>query len=307
MGFISEAYKGDNTAWKVWFTAFVCTGMFIGNFIAFLITPASEWQRLYEQLKLIPSAMSLFLNLLPFVILLGLLFFLVRYFHHRSIRSLTTSRPKVDVARIWFSFGLILAVSLLGFGISYATDSTHIVWNFNVGPFLILLAISLLMFPFQIGLEEYLFRGFLMQQIGVALKNRWAPLVVTSVLFGVFHSANPEVAAMGWGVMAFYIGTGLLLGIMTLMDEGLELALGFHLGNNLVAALLLTSEFSALQTDALFKYTASANTQGLLAEMLFTIALTYPLLLFILSKKYKWTHWNARLFGKVPSAKNLSS
>ena len=76
--------------------------------------------------------------------------------------------------------------------------------------------------------------------------------MITSILFGVFHSANPEVSEMGYSLMVFYIGTGLLLGIMTLMDDGIELALGFHFGNNLLAATLVTSDWSALQTDAAF-------------------------------------------------------
>ena len=87
--------------------------------------------------------------------------------------------------------------------------------------------------------------------------------------------------------MIFYIGTGLLLGIMTLMDEGLELALGFHLGNNLIAALLVTSDFSALQTDAVYKYTEVQNSSDILWEMIVSIAITYPILLFLLIKKYK--------------------
>jgi ABC-type amino acid transport system permease subunit len=86
---------------------------------------------------------------------------------------------------------------------------------------------------------------------------------------------------------------------MTLMDEGMELALGFHLGNNLMASVLLTSEFSALQTDALFKYSGVENTAGTLIEMIISIAITYPIILFILAKKYKWTNWKERLTGKV--------
>jgi hypothetical protein len=121
----------------------------------------------------------------------------------------------------------------------------------------------------------------------------------TSIAFGLLHSANPEVAEMGFGVMIFYIGTGLLLGIMTLMDEGMELALGFHFGNNLMASILLTSEFSALQTDALFKYSGVENTAGTLTEMIISIAITYPIILFILAKKYKWTNWKEKLTGKL--------
>ena len=137
-----------------------------------------------------------------------------------------------------------------------------------------------------------------MQQIGIMVKNRWFPLIVTSVLFGVMHGANPEVAEMGPIVMVFYIGTGLLLAIMTLMDEGLELALGFHFGNNLLAALLITSKWSALQTDAIFIYTAEEASNEVM-EIILPVLIVYPILLFIFSKKYKWTNWKDKLFGAV--------
>jgi membrane protease YdiL (CAAX protease family) len=213
--------------------------------------------------------------------------------------TLTTSREKVDYKRILFSFALIVFISVFGFAASYYVDNSNIIWNFHPVKFFILLAISLLLFPFQIGLEEYLFRGYLMQQIGIVIKNRWFPLLFTSIVFGLFHSANPEVAEMGFGVMIFYIGTGLLLGIMTLMDDSLELALGFHLGNNLMASILITSDFSALQTDALFRYSGVENTANTLNEMIISIAITYPIILFILAKKYKWTNWKEKLTGKV--------
>jgi hypothetical protein len=37
------------------------------------------------------------------------------------------------------------------------------------------------------------------------------------------------------------------------MDEGMELALGFHAANNLVGALLINSDWSAFQTNSIFK------------------------------------------------------
>lgn len=144
-----------------------------------------------------------------------------------------------------------------------------------------------------------MFRGYLMQHIGVIVKNRWFPLILTSILFGIMHSANPEVAEIGYfKMMIFYVGTGLLLGIMTLMDEGLELALGFHFGNNLLAALLITSDWSALQTDAIFKNTAEQGISSV-TEIIAPVLIVYPIMLLILSKKYGWTNWKERLFGKV--------
>ena len=297
--FIEQAYKGNNTWWRVVFTALLTTGIFIGNFIIYFTMTDKQMKAAYEMMKHIPNNLSLVINLIPFVLLLGMLFFLVHFLNDRSILTLTTSREKVDYKRILFSFSLIIVITVLGFAESYYADSSNIIWNFQPTKFFTLLVISILLFPFQIGLEEYLFRGYLMQQIGIVVKNRWFPLLFTSTVFGLLHSANPEVAEMGFGVMIFYIGTGLLLGIMTLMDDSLELALGFHLGNNLMASILITSDFSALQTDALFRYSGVENSAGTLNEMIISIAITYPIILFILAKKYKWTNWKEKLTGKV--------
>jgi len=133
------------------------------------------------------------------------------------------------------------------------------------------------------------------------------PLCITSILFGVFHSANPEVGEMGYMIMIFYIGTGLLLGIMTLMDDGLELALGFHLGNNLLAATLVTSDWSALQTDAAFKFTATQAGTSTIIDVILPVLVLYPIILLILSKKYNWNNWSQKLFGKVVVSSNKNS
>jgi uncharacterized protein len=297
--FIEQAYKGKNDLWRVIVTTLVSTGIFIANFIGYLLISDEEMDKTYELMKSLPKWLSLTVNLIPFVFLLGLLFLLVRFIHERSILSLSTSRKSFDFKRFGFSLGLIVFITLFTFGISYYYDNSMIQWNFNPIKFAVLLIISLLLFPFQIGLEEYLFRGYLMQQIGIMARNRWTPLIITSVVFGIMHSANPEVAEMGYGVMIFYIGTGFLLGVMTLMDEGMELALGFHLGNNLMAALLITSDFSALQTDAVFKYTSDTNPSNALTEMILSMAIMYPLILFIFAKKYKWKDWKDKLTGKV--------
>lgn len=301
MNYIQQVYKGKNETWMFLITVIITAGLFIANLIYFLffsegIDVMEEQRKLME---LIPSKnFWLAVNLLPFAILLGLLFLLVKFLHQRSILSLTTSRSKVDWKRVFFSFSLIVIITISTFALSYYSDPSQVVWQFDPVKFSILLIISLLLFPLQIGLEEYLFRGYIMQHLGVFVKNRWFPLILTSVLFGVFHGANPEVAEMGWIIMIFYIGTGLLLGIMTLMDEGLELALGFHFGNNLMAAILVTSSWSALQTDALFMYTAEEATSEVL-EIIVPVLVVYPVILLIMAKKYKWKNWKEKSFGKV--------
>ena len=310
MNYIQQANKGKNEPWMFLLTFLLTAGLFIYSLVIFLffsdgIDLAKQQQMLFE---LVPSKnFWLAFNLLPFAFLLGLLFLLVKKLHQRSILSLTTSRKKVDWSRVFFSFSLIVIITLVSFGISYYNDPSEVVLQLDPLKFGILVVISLLFFPFQIGLEEYLFRGYMMQHLGVLLKNRWMPLCITSILFGVFHSANPEVGEMGYMIMVFYIGTGLLLGIMTLMDDGLELALGFHLGNNLLAATLVTSDWSALQTDAAFKFTATQAGTSTLIDVILPVLVLYPIILLILSKKYNWNNWSQKLFGKVAVSSNKNS
>ena len=94
----------------------------------------------------------------------------------------------------------------------------------------------------------------------------------------------------------YYIGTGLFLGIITLMDEGMELALGFHAANNLIGALLLTSDWSAFQTHSVFKDVSEPQAGY---DIIMPVVLVYPLLLFIFSRKYNWGNWKEKLTGNI--------
>ncbi|WP_282042823.1 CPBP family intramembrane glutamic endopeptidase [Winogradskyella flava] len=299
MNYIQQTYKGQRHLWMFILTTILVGGVFLGNFIIYLTYDQADLDAAYDLFANIPSSLNLAINLVPFAFLLGLLFLLVKFVHQRSLLSLTTARSKVDYGRVFFSFMMIATFTLVTFFIGYSMDSSEIVFQFDAGKFTILFLVSIILFPFQIGLEEYLFRGYFMQHIGVMVKNKWFPLILTSVLFGIAHAANPEVGAIGfWKMMIFYVGTGLLLGIMTLMDDGLELALGFHLGNNLLASLLITADWTALQTDAVFKSTAEPS-MSIVGEILIPVLVVYPIMLLILSKRYGWNNWKDRLFGKV--------
>ena len=295
--FIEQAYKGENETWKFVLTTIITMGVFIVNLLVFIFVDIDTQASMDAMLEMFPNKnVFLAVNLGIFVPLLLVLFLLVWALHQRSIITLTTARPKIDFKRILFSFLMVAIYTIGSFAVAYYVSPEDYIIQFDPANFTILVIVGLILFPFQIGLEEWLFRGYLMQQVGIIVRNRWFPLLITSVLFGVFHSANPEVAAMGPKVMVFYIGTGLLLGIMTLMDDGLELALGFHFGNNFLAATLVTAEYSALQTDAAFKTVASPGA-GL--EIIIPVLVVYPVFLLILAKKYKWTDWKEKLTGRV--------
>lgn len=248
-----------------------------------------------------PNTNLVFL-ILPFVGGLIFLLFWTKLIHKQSIASLTTARPKIDWKRIFFAFffwGVLSSALVL---VDYYFSSEDYIINFNLQPFLILCAITLLLLPFQTSFEEYFFRGYLMQGIGFWAKNKWLPLILTSIVFGLLHLANPEVDKLGYGIMVYYIGTGLFLGVLTLMDDGMELSLGFHAANNMFTALLVTADWTALQTDSVLK-DISEPSLGFL-ELIIPVFVLFPLLLFIFSRVYKWTNWKERLLGRVVVSEN---
>jgi len=257
-------------------------------------------------MSLLEPNLNLFLMLLSFAIGLVGLFMVAKYLHRQSLIQLTTSRPKIDWNRFWFIFILWGIISSSFVLIDYVTSPEDYVINFQLVPFVILCIIAILFVPLQTSFEEYLFRGYLMQGIGVILKNKWAPLLLTSFTFGMLHIANPEVDKLGNMIMVYYIGTGLFLGIMTLMDEGMELALGFHAANNLFTALLVTADWTAFQTHSVLK-DMSDPTQAGFVDIFMPVFIVFPIILLILAKKYKWTNWKEKLFGNVvePPTENL--
>lgn len=247
-------------------------------------------------MKIFEPNVTLFLVMISFAFALAGVYFVVKYLHHQTFLSVTTSRKKVDWSRIGFSFILWSFFTGLSFLAVYLSTPEDFVWNFKLIPFLILVVIGSILIPIQTSTEEYVFRGYLMQGFANLAQNRWFPLLMTSLIFGSMHVFNPEVAKMGYVIMVYYIGTGLFLGIITLMDEGIELALGFHAANNLIGALLVTSDWSVFQTHSLFK-DMSDPSAGL--DVILPIVVIYPILLFIFSKKYKWTNWKEKLTGKI--------
>lgn len=249
----------------------------------------------YELMGMLPSNTSLFLLLFPFAATLPFIYLVVTRLHHQPFLSLINSRRKLDFNRIIFSFLLWGAVSILMVLLDYSLSPEDYEWNFKPLPFLILFLVSVLMIPIQTSVEEFIFRGYLMQGFGVLFRNRWLPLMLTSILFGLLHIWNPEVDKLGIHLIWYYIGTGLFLGIITLIDEGMELALGFHAANNLVTALLVTASWTAFQTESLLIDNAEP-TLG--KELVITLGIIYPLLALIFAKKYQWKDLYCRLTNK---------
>ena len=306
MNFIQQVYKGKNDWWRyaigilLIFFGWQIVGIVPLSLVAVLHSSdihAFQQAAADNFMSLgINSNLYLFSMIMMFAIGLLFIYWVITKIHKRSFTSALTSRKKLDWKRVFFAFGIWFMASLLLFGIDYFMAPENFEWNFKLVPFLTLVLVTLFFLPLQTSFEEVLFRGYLMQSLGALSKNRWFPLLFTALTFGLLHLFNPEVEKLGYMVMIYYIGTGLLFGMTTLLDEGLELALGMHAANNIVAAIFVTTNWTVFQTDALFIDTSEPNL-GL--EMYIPVFIIYPLLLLLFSKKYGWKNWKEKLLGQI--------
>ncbi|SNR15090.1 CPBP family intramembrane glutamic endopeptidase [Tenacibaculum jejuense] len=306
MNYIQQAFKGRNEWYLYLISIFlILFGWQIIGGIPLLITAVlfsdgvGGFTKAAENNFLgigIDSNLYLFLMILMFIFGLLALIVCIKYIHKRKFTTLVTSRKKIDWKRFWFAFVIWAVIAIIITTVGILMSPEDYVWNFKPVPFFTLLLVSFLFLPFQTSFEELLFRGYLLQGFGVLFKNRWVPLIITSVVFGLLHGANPEVEKLGYISMVFYIGTGLFFGILTLLDEGTELALGFHAANNIIAAVFVTANWTVFQTEALY-VDHSEPSVGI--EMFLPVFVIYPAVIFFLSKKYGWTNMKDKLFGNI--------
>ncbi|KAB1071868.1 CPBP family intramembrane metalloprotease [Tamlana haliotis] len=306
--YIEQAFKGLYEWWRyvvgvvIIFCAWQIVGMIpLAGALAYKAIMAggdTGITTIPQMIDLLGSNLFLFVMLFSFAVGLIGVFISVKSLHKLSITSFTTVRKKIDWSRFWFVFILWGVISTGFIFLDYFLTPEDYQWNFQLKPFLILCVIAVVLIPLQTSFEEYFFRGYLMQGFGMIFKSRLAPLIITSLSFGLMHIANPEVEQLGYVIMIYYIGTGLFLGIITLMDEGLELALGFHAANNLFTALLVSADWTAFQTHSLFKDLSDPSEMGFM-EIFVPVFIVFPVLLFVFSKKYNWTDWKEKLSGKI--------
>jgi membrane protease YdiL (CAAX protease family) len=86
--------------------------------------------------------------------------------------------------------------------------------------------------------QELLFRGYILQGLGLLTRNRILLALVVGFLFMMGHVTN---AGSTFNVLLLDFEGGFFLTITTLKSNGLELAIGIHVAHNLLAGLMYWS------------------------------------------------------------------
>lgn len=193
------------------------------------------------------------------------------------------------------SFGFILIYSIVCLSVH-----TYIAYKYDLNILINLslfmgYSIVLMMLHYSNALSGLLKTKFADSLCKIVKRNS-TPLILTSVIFGLLHLSNPEVDKLGYVMVTFYIASGLFFGIVTLLDEGAEIAIGMHAVNNVIAALFITADWTVFKTDALY---VDMSEPTINFEMFLPIVVLYPLAILIFSKKYGWSRWKEKLFGEI--------
>ncbi len=221
------------------------------------------------------------------VALLGFRFAL-RKFQQKTLLSVITAYDTFRYKRFFFAFFVWALVIVVTTIITYIIYPNQYTLSLDMKGLLLSVLLMLIFMPIQSGFEEAVFRGYLMQGFALWFKNGWMALIITSILFGMAHMSNPEVGEYGWPMMlTYYVLFALFMGGMTLLDEGLELAMGIHLANNMMASVMVCSDHSVIKTYSIFTESKGEPTFELLIWLIFA-----TLVFLIFKKKYAWKNFN---------------
>jgi hypothetical protein len=267
MNHLESTFKGKNSLWRyiVMIAAVLIASNTIGALplLTGMLVKSASTPEVFSQLAENPNDYSvlgldqnilLLMMIFPFIAGLAIFVLLVKPLNGKPFKTVINGTGKIRWNRFFISASVWLILSALYLFFYLKLDPSNFNINNKTISLLVLAVISVMFIPFQAAFEEVLFRGYLMQGFAALLRNRWFPVVMTSVLFGLMHSLNPEVKEFGFlTMMPQYILFGLIFGVITIMDDGIEAAMGAHSANNIFLCIMVTNKSSALQTPAFYE------------------------------------------------------
>jgi membrane protease YdiL (CAAX protease family) len=237
-----------------------------------------------EIVKILGNNRFLAWLVVPFLFVALFLGIHTKFVHKRTVLSIFSGRKTFDWKRVLFSFSLLFSVlSLFLFNQYLSSDS--LIFQFDLQKFIPLFFIAIFLLPIQTSCEELLFRSYILQGIKMRTKKNSVAVLISGLMFGAIHIGNPEIAKIGYHIIVYYMLVGVFLALISLFDNGIELALGYHAANNVFAALMITNNWQAFQTDAVFM---DISDPGMGLDTIIGILFILPLVFFIFYKKYKW-------------------
>ena len=199
-----------------------------------------------------PFRNFIFVNSIFIAILIGL-WIGIRNMHKRPFRTLITPRDHIRWGRVFQGFGLVMGLSIVNVAIEELLFPGTYTYSLDPERFYKSALLVLLLTPFQTTTEELMMRSYLLQILGHFTRHPIALIMLNALPFALLHLMNPEIATYGIApLLAGYFFIGAFFALVTLKDNGAELAIGMHAAINMFAGIFVNYTDSALSTSTVF-------------------------------------------------------
>lgn len=238
--FLKNGEKGKNNWWRYLITILLSwvVSVIISILLFSLITTSPDINS---------NPLSLYLLVfLQFTLQIILFYISVKFIHKKNLMSLVNTLKGKDIGEkpiswikrirwnrflkgilIWFVF---IFVSQL---ITYIIVPDSYSFNFNIENLAIITLLFIGIFTIQVTFEELFFRGYIPQAISLKIKSPIVIILISSLIFCIGHLLNGgnDLVLVLLNVFTLFL-YGIMWNIFTLVENGLELAIGAHLANN---------------------------------------------------------------------------
>lgn len=261
--YLHIARQGKNNWWRYFLGTIIILsfGLIIGTILVYIAfytfgyyVIANNFLGEFKLIQYLTTSSYLpnyLLSHIPYLFYILGIYITLRWLHKRQFMSLFGADKKVRWPRFWQAFviwfGIISALVFIG----YLIEPENFEFAFKPAEWLLLLAFALIFTPLQTSAEEFFFRGYILQGLGLITKQPLILMIINGVLFMLPHLGNPEVQRGFLWMALYYFSFGVFCCFLTLKDNRLELALGVHAATNL-SHLIVTTKDSTLPFPAIW-------------------------------------------------------
>ena len=201
------------------------------------------------------SAIAILISFAPLLLATLLMY---RLMIQRPIRTLFTAAPRINARRVLLGASVMSCLLLLTSLPDLFFNRSDYTYSFKASAFIPYLAVAIFLIPMQTSAEEAFYRGWFQQWLDNGRRSIWVVSLANGALFSLPHLANPEVKGEFFLAVIGYGATGFMFAWVTFRDRSMEISLGAHAANNILAGLLITSSDSALPSSSIWTTSAVA-------------------------------------------------
>jgi len=164
------------------------------------------------------------------------IFVVIRLLHRRPFRSVITTGDRLNRGYLVQGFGLTFLLVSAAMMVDYFLSCPNPLSGVDLPPLSGMHFISIpLGFTISATREEVQFRGYILQGLGLLIRNRIVLVSVIDLIFMMGHIGKPDLT---YTILLAHFEAGVFYAIMTLKSNGVEFAVGSHIAYNLVVGLI---------------------------------------------------------------------